>query len=39
MELTEKEAKAIKAIYSEYHAGVTTADDAMDALEQVINGE
>jgi hypothetical protein len=39
MELTEVEAKAIKAIYSDYHAGASNADEALHALEQLINGE
>lgn len=39
MELTEVEAKAIKAIYTDYHAGVTNADEALHALEQLINAE
>jgi hypothetical protein len=38
MELTEVEAKAIKAIYSDYHAGASNADEALHALEQLING-
>jgi hypothetical protein len=37
MELTDKEAMAIKAIYSDYHAGATDADEALHALEQLIN--
>jgi len=39
MELTEVEAKAIKAIYSDYHAGATNADEALHALEQLINND
>jgi hypothetical protein len=39
MELTDLEAKAIKAIYSDYHAGATDADEALHALEQLINGD
>jgi len=39
MELTEVEAKAIKAIYTDYHAGATNADEALHALEQLINAE
>jgi hypothetical protein len=39
MELTETQVIAIKAIYSDYHAGATTADEALHDLEQVINGE
>ena len=39
MELTNTEALAIKAIYSDYHAGATNADEALHALEQLINGE
>jgi hypothetical protein len=38
MELTSKEEKAIKAIYSDYHENIMNADEAMFALEQVING-
>jgi hypothetical protein len=30
---------AIKAIYSDYHAGATSADEALYDLEQVINNE
>lgn len=37
MELTEVEAKAIKAIFSDYHAGTTNADEALFDLEQLIN--
>jgi len=39
MELTEVEAKAIKAIYTDYHAGATNAEEALHALEQLINAE
>lgn len=38
MELSDKEAKAVKAIYSDYHAGVANADETLHALEQLING-
>jgi hypothetical protein len=38
MELTELEALAVKAIYTDYHAGATNADEALHALEQLING-
>jgi hypothetical protein len=39
MELSDKEAKAIKAIYSDYHAGATNAEETLHALEQLINGD
>jgi hypothetical protein len=39
MELTEAEAMAIKAIFSDFHSGATNADEALFDLEQVINGE
>lgn len=39
MELTELEAKTIKTIYSNYHAGDITADEALNLLEQLISGE
>lgn len=39
MELSDKEAKAVKAIYNDYHEGITDADDALHALEQLINGD
>jgi hypothetical protein len=38
MELTDTEARAVKAIYSDYHSGATSADEALHALEQLING-
>lgn len=38
MELTELEAQAVKSIYTDYHAGATNADEALHALEQLING-
>lgn len=38
MELTEAEATAIKAIFSDFHSGATNADEALFDLEQVING-
>jgi hypothetical protein len=38
MELTELEALAVKSIYTDYHAGATNADEALHALEQLING-
>jgi hypothetical protein len=37
MELTDTQVMAIKAIYSDYHAGATSADEALHDLEQVIN--
>jgi hypothetical protein len=37
MELTELEAQAVKSIYTDYHAGATNADEALHALEQLIN--
>jgi hypothetical protein len=37
MELTDKEAKAIKAIYNDWHEGATTAEEALFDLEQLIN--
>ena len=39
MELSDKEAKAVKAIYSDYHDGAMDADEALHALEQLINGD
>ena len=39
MELTDTQVMAIKAIYSDYHAGTTSADEALYDLEQVINNE
>ena len=39
MELTNLEAKAIKAIYSDYHAGATNADETLHALEQLISND
>jgi hypothetical protein len=39
MELTEYEEKAVKKIYSEYHAGEMNADEALATLEQMLNGE
>jgi hypothetical protein len=39
MELSDKEAKAVKAIYSDYHTGEMNADEALHALEQLINGD
>jgi len=39
MQLTDKEAAAIKAIYSDYHAGITSADETLYDLEQLINNE
>jgi hypothetical protein len=38
MELSEQEATAVKAIYSDFHAGATNAEEALHALEQLING-
>jgi len=37
MELTDKEAREIKRIFSEYHDGEMTADEAMEEMEQLIN--
>ncbi len=39
MELSDTEAKAVKAIYSDFHAGATDAEEALHALEQLINGD
>jgi hypothetical protein len=39
MELTDLQVMAIKAIYSDYHAGATSADEALHDLEQVINND
>ncbi len=39
MELTDKEAEQVKAIYSQYHAGEITAEHALNKLELVINEE
>lgn len=39
MELSDKEATAVKAIYSDYHAGIANADETLHALEQLINGD
>lgn len=39
MELTNTEALAIKAIYSDYYSGAMSADEALYDLEQVINQE
>lgn len=39
MELSDKEATAVKAIYSDFHAGATNAEEALHALEQLINGD
>jgi hypothetical protein len=39
MELTDTQVMAIKAIYSDYHAGATSADEALYDLEQVINND
>jgi Zn finger protein HypA/HybF involved in hydrogenase expression len=38
MELTAVEEQAVKAIYTDYHNGTTNADEALHALEQLING-
>lgn len=38
MELTEIEEKVVKKVYSEYHAGELPADEALNILEQMING-
>jgi hypothetical protein len=37
MELTEGQLLAIKAIYSDYHAGITNADETLWDLEQILN--
>jgi len=39
MELSDKEAKAIKAIFSDWQDGATTAEEALFDLEQLINSE
>ena len=39
MELTDKEATAIKAIFTDWQEGATTAEEALFDLEQLINGE
>jgi hypothetical protein len=39
MELTSTQVMAIKAIYSDYHSGATSADEALYDLEQVINND
>lgn len=39
MELTENEEKAVKTIYSQYHAGEINADEALGFLEQMLNGQ
>lgn len=39
MELTEKESKAVKAILSDFDAGATNAEEALYALQQLINGD
>jgi hypothetical protein len=38
MELTEIQAKIVKGVYSNYHAGELPADEALNILEQLING-
>ena len=38
MELTEIQAKIVKEVYSNYHAGELPADEALNILEQLING-
>jgi hypothetical protein len=37
MELTPTEQSAVKAIYSDYHIGAMSADEALYELEQLIN--
>jgi hypothetical protein len=37
MELTPQEAEAIKALYTLYHANAIHAEQALDALELIIN--
>jgi hypothetical protein len=39
MELTQLEQEAIKAIYTLYHAKAIHAEQALEALELIINGE
>jgi hypothetical protein len=39
MQLTDKEATAIKAIFTDWQEGATTAEEALFDLEQLINGE
>jgi hypothetical protein len=39
MELSDKEAKAVKAIYNDFYEGATDAEEALHALEQLINGD
>ena len=39
MELTQVEELAVKAIYSDYHEGITNAEETLHALEQLINGD
>ena len=39
MELTDLEAEAIKGIYTMYHANAIHAEQALDALELIINGD
>lgn len=39
MELTPLEASKVKAIYSDYRIGATSADEALYELEQLINAE
>jgi hypothetical protein len=39
MELTALEAEAVKAIYTLYHANAIHAEQALEALELIINGE
>lgn len=39
MELTNQEAKLIKRIYDKYNAELISADEALENLEQLINGD
>ena len=39
MELTKVEQSKVKAIYSDYHAGAMSADEALYELEQLINAD
>jgi hypothetical protein len=39
MELSNQQLNAIKAIYSDYHAGATSADEALYDLELVLNND
>jgi hypothetical protein len=39
MELTEREAKIIKRIYDKFYAELISAEEALENLEQLINGD